>query len=146
MDIVSREKRSWIMGRVPHRDTKPERIVRSAIHRMGFRFKLSVKGLPGSPDIVLPRHNKIILIHGCFWHQHPGCKAARRPKSNVDYWNQKFDGNSIRDKRDLIRLNELGWSVLVLWSCEVAEPSSLGKRISCVLSTNEIYSFNEEQC
>src|SRR4051812_46999863 len=104
-DTVTREKRSEIMGRVRSRDTRPELAVRSLLHRMGCRFRLHRGDLPGKPDIVLPGRRAVVFVHGCFWHRHAGCPAARMPKSHVDYWTAKFARNVSRDRsaRRLLR-------------------------------------------
>lgn len=124
-DVFSEEKRSWIMSRVKGRDTKPEIVVRSIIHRMGFRFRLHQRDLPGTPDIVLPRHKKVVLIHGCFWHSHKGCSRSKRPTTNVEFWNSKIEGNIERDKRSCRSLRRMGWKVLVVWQCETRNPEKL---------------------
>src|SRR5262249_35090501 len=112
----------------------PERVVRSALHDLGFRFRLHRKDLPGKPDIILPRHHKIILVHGCFWHGHPGCKAAGRPTTNAEFWNTKLDSNIQRDREQIRRLTELGWDVLVLWECETEKPEVLLDRLQSFLA------------
>jgi DNA mismatch endonuclease (patch repair protein) len=125
-DSVSKQKRSEIMSRVRGRDTTPERRVRSLLHGLGYRF--TIKGplnrsLPGKPDIVLPKHGAVVFVHGCFWHQHPGCPAARIPKSSrsgVD-WRAKLEGNAARDKRNERKLRRMGWRVLTVWECEARE-------------------------
>lgn len=124
-DVFSPEKRSWIMSRVKGRDTRPELIVRSMIHRMGFRFRVHRRDLPGNPDIVLPKHRKIIFVHGCFWHGHPGCPRAKRPATNKEFWNAKIDANIERDKRVQRELQSMGWDVLVVWQCGIREQSKL---------------------
>ena len=96
------------MSRIRSKDTIPEVRVRSFLHRAGFRFRLHVKDLPGSPDIVLPKHRTAIFVHGCFWHRHSGCKYACTPKSRVDFWNKKFQQNIDRDRRNNIALEEAG--------------------------------------
>ncbi len=113
------------MSRVKGRDTKPEIVVRSIIHRMGFRFRLHQRDLPGTPDIVLPRHKKVVLIHGCFWHSHKGCSRSKRPTTNVEFWNSKIEGNIERDKRSCRSLRRMGWKVLVVWQCETRNPEKL---------------------
>ena len=113
------------MSRVKGRDTKPEIVVRSIIHRMGFRFRLHQRDLPGTPDIVLPRHSKVIFIHGCFWHSHKGCSRSKRPTTNVEFWNSKIEGNIERDKRSCRSLRRMGWKVLVVWQCETRNPEKL---------------------
>ena len=117
-DVFSKEKRSWIMSRVKGRDTKPEILVRSFVHRMGFRFRVHRRDLPGTPDIVLPRHGKVIFVHGCFWHGHTGCPRSQRPTTNNRFWNKKLQGNIERDKRFRRKLRQRGWKVLVVWQCE----------------------------
>lgn len=119
MDHLSKEKRSWNMQRIRSRDTFPELIVRSFLHSNGFRFRLCVKTLPGKPDIVLPKYNTVIQVRGCFWHRHYGCKRASIPRSNLDYWNNKFLNNTSRDKSNDALLKKMGWSVIVIWECEV---------------------------
>ncbi len=128
-DVFSPEQRSEIMAKVRSQDTKPEVLVRSLIHRMGFRFRLHNKHLPGNPDIVLPRHKKIVFVHGCFWHQHEGCPHAARPASNIAYWNKKLDGNVRRDRANLEKLAALGWRVLVIWECETRNREQLILRL-----------------
>ena len=125
-DKVSEEKRSWIMSRVKGRDTSPERLVRSLLHRMGYRFRLHRKDLQGKPDIVLPRYKKVIFVNGCFWHQHPDCPQGRRqPKSNLDYWERKLEATVRRDQLNQALLRESGWEVLVVWECELKDQNSL---------------------
>lgn len=124
-DVFSKEKRSWIMSRVKGRDTKPEILVRSFVHRMGFRFRLHRRDLPGNPDIVLPRHGKIIFVHGCFWHGHKQCRRSKRPTTNKVFWNKKLDENIERDKRFRRKLRRMGWKVLIVWQCETRKPEKL---------------------
>ena len=128
-DVFSKDKRSWIMSRVKGRDTKPETLVRSFVHRMGFRFRLHRRDLPGKPDILLPRHNKVIFVHGCFWHGHKHCPRSERPTTNERFWNKKLDGNIERDKRCRRKLRRMGWEVLVVWQCETRNPEKLLKKI-----------------
>src|SRR5438128_12503853 len=103
------------MSRVRDRDTQPEKVVRSLLHSLGYRLRMHRRGLPGSPDIVLPRYRAIIFVHGCFWHGHKGCSRASRPTTNVDFWNRKIDGNIMRDEKTLGELKKLGWNALVIW-------------------------------
>lgn len=116
------------MAKVKGRDTKPEILVRRILHRLGYRFRLYRKDLPGKPDIVLPRHRKIIFVHGCFWHGHD-CKRGARPETNADFWNAKIKGNIERDARDTEELERLGWDVLTLWVCEMKDPDELAERL-----------------
>lgn len=129
-DVFSKEKRSWIMSRVKARDTKPELLVRSTVHRMGFRFRIHRRDLPGNPDIVLPKHRKIVFVHGCFWHGHKGCPRSRRPATNREFWNKKLDGNIQRDRRQRRKLSRTGWMVLVVWQCETRQPEKLSRKLS----------------
>jgi DNA mismatch endonuclease (patch repair protein) len=110
--------RSALMGRIRGKDTKPEVKVRSRLHRAGYRFRLHVMTLPSKPDIVLPKYRAVILVHGCFWHRHQGCKAASTPGTRREFWQAKFDGNVARDARNIAELRKLGWQVYVLWECE----------------------------
>lgn len=119
MDIVSKEKRSRIMSGIKGKNTKPELLLRSALHKLGFRFRIQRKDLPGKPDIVLPKYKTIIFVHGCFWHRHPGCKYAYTPKSNIEFWTNKLEGNVIRDRLTEKALEEMGWRILIVWECEV---------------------------
>src|SRR5213080_3897737 len=118
MDTISQERRSLLMGRIRSKDTRPERVVRSMLHMMGYRFRLHRKDLPGKPDIVLPRHRKIVLVQGCFWHGHT-CQLASKPKSNRGYWGPKIQTNRKRDRRNKTALKRAGWQVLELWECDI---------------------------
>lgn len=113
------------MAKVKGRDTAPELLVRSLLHRMGYRFRLYRKDLPGNPDIVLPKHRKAIFVHGCFWHGHKGCKRASRPSTRIEFWNKKIDGNIQRDIRVRKKLEASGWKVLVVWECKTKKPNQL---------------------
>ena len=125
MDRLSRKRRSWLMSRVRSKDTSPEMVVRRKAHAMGLRFRLHRKDLPGTPDLVFPRHRAVVFVHGCFWHRHPGCKKAGMPKTRVGFWREKFDSNIERSRRDVGRLTELGWSVGVIWECETKDPAAV---------------------
>lgn len=107
------------MAAVKSVNTAPELLVRRVLHKMGFRFRLHCKHLPGKPDVVLPRHRKVIFVHGCFWHGHAGCRNLRLPASNRDYWTAKIHGNIERDVKHVKALAEAGWRVLVIWECEM---------------------------
>lgn len=121
------------MSRIRSRDTKPELIVRRLLHRMGYRFRLHRKDLPGSPDIVLPKYKTVIFVHGCFWHRHEGCRYAYNPKSRVDFWQKKFLQNVERDRKVRHELIELGWRVLVVWECETKDAGLLAEKLDCML-------------
>ena len=136
-DIFDPEKRSEIMSRIRGRDTRPELIVRRIAHALGFRFRLHRKDLPGRPDIVFPRHQAVIVVHGCFWHRHPGCKRASSPKTRVRYWQNKFEGNVVRDKRNETALRDLGWKVMVIWECETKDHEAVAARIESFLRRDE---------
>lgn len=122
MDTIDAERRSWNMSRIRGKDTKPELIVRSALFKQGFRFRLHRRDLPGSPDIVLPKYKTVVLVHGCFWHRHENCRYAYMPKSRIDFWREKFEGTIERDKVNNAKLEDLGWLVVVVWECEVKDP------------------------
>ena len=116
-DVHTARQRSFNMSRIRAKDTKPELIVRSVVHQMGFRFRLHRRDLPGTPDLVLPRHNKVIFVHGCYWHMHR-CRYGRViPKTNTEFWQTKRTGNVERDRRNIRKLRRNGWSVLILWEC-----------------------------
>ncbi len=109
------------MSRIKGKDTKPELVVRSLLHRMGYRFRVNRPDLPGKPDIVLPKYKTVIFVHGCFWHRHKGCKLAYMPKSRTRFWKQKFQKNIKRDGKHKSALKSLGWKILVLWECETLD-------------------------
>ena len=136
-DIFDPEKRSEIMSRIRGRDTRPELIVRRIAHGLGFRFRLHRKDLPGRPDIVFPRHQAVIVVHGCFWHRHPGCKRASSPKTRVRYWQNKFEDNVVRDKRNETALRDLGWKVMVIWECETKDHEAVAARIESFLRRDD---------
>src|SRR5215475_5598744 len=136
VDRLSPEKRSWNMSRIRSGNTEPERKVRSILHRLGYRFRLHRRDLPGSPDIVLPRHKVAIFVHGCFWHQHRGCKKSRKPTSNTDYWDRKLTENVIRDRRNISELKKLGWRVLVIWQCETRNLGSLADKLALLVQAS----------
>ena len=126
-DRLSKARRSWNMSRIRGKDTGPERIVRSALHRLGFRFRLHGRELPGRPDIVLPKYRTVVFVHGCFWHRHRGCKNCTTPTNNRGFWVKKFEGNAARDKANARALRRCGWRVLVVWECEAEKPSGLAR-------------------
>lgn len=117
--------RSEIMRAVRRLDTGPELIVRRTLHRLGFRFRLHRKDLPGTPDIVLPKSKTAIFVHGCFWHRHRGCRYTTTPKTNAAFWDAKFSRNIERDRQNEAKLAELGWRVLIVWQCETKNTDRL---------------------
>ena len=132
-DRLSKERRSWNMAQIRGRNTKPEVLVRSVLHRKGFRFRLHGKGLPGRPDIVLPKYRAVIFVHGCFWHRHRGCKNCTTPTNNREFWVAKLEGNAGRDRRHRSALRRIGWRVLTVWECETEEAGfaeRLAKRLA----------------
>ncbi len=118
------------MSRIRGRDTKPELLVRSLLHRIGYRFRLHRRDLPGTPDIVLPKYQTAIFVHGCFWHRHPGCRYAYTPKSRVKFWKTKFAANVDRDAKTRRALEQAGWHVLVVWECELRDVEQLKTRLA----------------
>jgi DNA mismatch endonuclease, patch repair protein len=134
MDHVGKRRRSEIMSSIRSFDTQPEKAVRSLVHRMGYRFRLHVGTLPGKPDMVLPRHKKIILIHGCFWHGHLRCLKGKPPKSNLDFWMPKLAANRRRDRAVIAKLRRLGWEVMVIWQCQLRKRDSLCRNLQAFLS------------
>jgi DNA mismatch endonuclease, patch repair protein len=131
-DTISAAERSALMSRIRSKDTSPERAVRSILHRLGFRFRLHRSDLPGCPDIVLPRHRKIVLVHGCFWHGHT-CRLASKPKSNKQYWREKIRSNCVRDRRNHQLLNAQGWTVLELWECEIRAITGVSEKLQAFM-------------
>ena len=125
MDTITHEQRSHLMSQIRAKDTKPELVVRSFLHRNGFRFRLHVKSLPGTPDIVLPKYKTVIDVRGCFWHRHPGCSKTTTPTSNIAFWAEKFQRNIARDRRNDLALQELGWQVIVIWECQLRDDETL---------------------
>ncbi len=130
MDRITPERRSWNMSRIQGKDTTPERRVRSLLHRCGFRFSLRRKELPGKPDIVLPRFQTAVFVHGCFWHRHGECRNAVLPKTRSEFWFRKLSGNVERDRHNVRDLKRLGWRVLIVWECELDDELALQKRLS----------------
>ena len=129
-DKFSIEKRREIMSHVKNKNTKPEIRVRSLLHRMGYRFRIGRKDLPGKPDIVLPKYKTAIFVHGCFWHGHVGCKRSSRPTTNVEFWNTKLDRNLARDRENARKLTEQGWRVFTIWECELKDVSTLKTKLA----------------
>jgi len=130
-DTISKQRRSELMSRIRSKNSKVELLVRSLVHRMGYRFRLHRKDLPGKPDLVFAGRRKVIFVHGCFWHWHPdpNCKQARMPKSRQEFWRPKLEGNRRRDRENRQKLIELGWEVLEIWECEARDPEKIQSRI-----------------
>jgi DNA mismatch endonuclease Vsr len=122
------EGRRRNMAAIRAKNTQPEMLVRRLVHRMGYRYRLYVRTLPGCPDLVFPRHHKIIEVRGCFWHRHPGCIYAATPRTRPDFWRTKFADTVLRDSRNVASLQAKGWAVLIVWECETATPD-LGDRL-----------------
>lgn len=135
MDNLSKSQRSYCMSRIRAKDTKPEIIVRRILHRLGYRFRLHRRDLPGAPDIVLPRYRFAIFVHGCFWHQHPGCRRATLPVSNVEYWTDKLAWNITRSNEAIAVLEQSGWRIAVVWECETKDLEALRLKIIRFLQT-----------
>jgi len=128
-DRISKERRSWNMSQIRAANTRPEMVVRSVLHRLGYRFRVHSRKLPGRPDVVLPKWRTVVQVHGCFWHRHSGCKFAYTPKSRLRFWTRKFTENIERDLRTMRQLRELGWRVVTVWECQVCDPERLAKRL-----------------
>ena len=143
-DIYSKSKRSEIMSHISSKETKPEILVRKFLFANGFRFRKNVKDLPGKPDIVLPKYKAVIFIHGCFWHGHT-CKRGTPPTTNTEFWKNKINGNTERDKRDIIELQQRGWTVIVIWQCEIRNEKIRQEKLPKLLKTitaNDVKLFN----
>lgn len=131
MDIVSPVRRSSMMAGIKSTNTQPEMAVRRLAHRLGLRFRLHRKDLPGSPDLVFPSRKTALFVHGCYWHRHSGCRLCYSPKSNVEFWTAKFEKNVARDVRDAQQLGAQGWKVVVIWECETKKPELVQEILKC---------------
>ena len=125
------------MSHISGKNTKPEILVRSLLHRMGYRFRIHKKDLPGRPDICLPKHKKVIFVHGCFWHGHENCPRSKRPTTNVEFWNKKIDGNIERDRENIKKLKRLGWQTLTIWTCEIKNQEELKNKLISFIEGQE---------
>ena len=130
MDSLTREKRSWNMSRIRGKNTVPELIVRSFLHRNGIRFRIHTANLIGRPDIVLPKYRTLIFVHGCFWHRHRGCRYAYTPKTRKNFWKRKFYDNVNRFSKVRRMLTKLGWRIIVVWECEANSVNKLEKLVN----------------
>lgn len=137
-DIFTREKRSWIMSHVKGKDSSPELLVRKIVHKMGYRFRLHSNKLPGKPDIVLPKHRKVIFVHGCFWHGHEGCSRSKRPSSNIEFWENKITRTIQRDNHVIEELRKMKWEVLIIWQCEISKVECLSNKLSEFFQREEL--------
>lgn len=126
------------MSRVRAKDTRPERMVRSQAHALGLRFRLHCSDLPGTPDLVFPRWRTIVLVHGCFWHQHNGCPKCKLPQTNAEFWAAKLGSNVERDVRIKAELERRGWSVEIIWECETRRPDHLLSRLKDIFPHNDL--------
>lgn len=132
VDRLDTGRRTRLMQKVGVKDTGPEVSVRSMLHKMGYRFRLHRRDLPGTPDIVFPGRKTALFVHGCFWHMH-GCNKGRLPKSRLEYWEPKLQGNKVRDDRNTKALLALGWKVIVIWQCELRDEQTLQSRLRTLL-------------
>ncbi len=135
-DVFSKQKRSEVMSAIRSKNTRPEMAVRSMLHRMGFRFRIHVKSLPGTPDIVLKKHKTVVEVYGCFFHRHSGCKFATNPSSNKRFWLAKFTRNMARDRANWLALRKLGWKTIIVWECELKRSERLKKRLQNIRGVN----------
>ncbi len=146
MDTVDKKTRSRIMASVGQHDTGPEMKLRCMLHRLGLRYRLNDRRLPGSPDLVFPRFHAVVFVHGCFWHVHKGCKFSMTPVTRKEFWAEKFEANERRDKRNYDLLAKSGWRVLVVWECaikaarKIAGLEKLGSIVANWLRSDELYS------
>lgn len=139
MDIVDSATRSRMMSGIQSKNTKPEMLVRQHLHAQGFRYRLHMRELPGSPDLVLPKYRVVIFVHGCFWHRHTGCRFATQPASNIERWKTKFQSNLERDAKNVAALQATGWRVLVVWECELKrEPLDRLQRLASEITQQTI--------
>ena len=137
-DHLSPERRSWAMSRVRSKNTSAEIRVRSLLHRCGYRYRLHVRGLPGKPDIVLPKFRTVIFVNGCFWHRHPGCPRSSTPKSNTAFWLRKFELNEKRDRESVVALQRDGWAAFTIWECQTKNPEQLSNLVAEILPENSL--------
>lgn len=137
MDSLTPQERSERMSKVRCKNTAPELAVRSIVHRLGHRYRLHSRGLPGQPDLTFVKRRKIIFVHGCFWHRHENCKLARMPKSRLEFWGPKLEANRHRDVKTQESLKAAGWDVLVVWECELSDQAALTQMIKSYLGPRQ---------
>lgn len=128
-DTLNPDERSKRMSLVRGKDTKPELLVRRLVYSLGYRYRLHSTEIPGKPDMVFKGRRKVIFVNGCFWHRHDNCSLARLPKSRLDFWKPKLEGNKERDKKNQEKLSARGWGFLVIWECEISDPEALTDKI-----------------
>ena len=129
VDVLTPKQRKYCMSRIQGKDTQPEMIVRKMVHALGYRYRLHVRSLPGCPDLVFPSRQKVIFVHGCFWHRH-NCKYGKvRPATRKAFWQKKLEGNKERDKKNRRKLRKQGWEILTIWECQTRKPENLIERI-----------------
>lgn len=133
-DRLTPEHRSWLMSKVKSKNTLPELRVRKAAHALGLRFRLHRSDLPGSPDLIFPKHRVAVFVHGCFWHRHPGCPRASMPSTEVGKWQAKFKRNQERDAQNISQLSMLGWRPEIIWECETRSKENLARRLKIIFS------------
>lgn len=147
-DTLTKEKRSELMSHIRSTNTKPEVALRHALWRQGFRYRMNLKGLPGSPDIVLPKHRTAVFVHGCFWHGHKGCKEFTVPKTNTEFWVKKIKRNQERDQEVWRQLEAEGWSVVIVWECDLAKAKfneTVERIVSEIISNGNTYRRHQEE-
>lgn len=135
-DFLKPHERSILMSKIGSRNTKPEKVLRSLLHREGYRFRLNVKDIPGRPDIVLPKFKTVILVHGCFWHGHNCHKGTTLPRTNADFWRNKINRNKERDHEIKSKLASLGWKVITVWECELKDRDAMINRLKGDISND----------
>ena len=138
VDPFTPEMRSWVMSRVRAEDTSPERVVRSLVHRLGFRYRLHRRDLPGKPDLVFSSRRKIVFVNGCFWHGHRCKRGNRMPRTNSSYWQRKLAKNIARDSLNRAKLKGLGWDMLTIWECQVRDRKELADMLMRFLKQSEV--------
>ena len=140
IDFLTPAQRSERMSRIRGKDSQPELALRRVLHRLGLRYRLHAKNLPGKPDLVFPRYRAVVFVHGCFWHRHSGCKIATTPKSNTSFWVEKFEKNVARDSRVATELVGLGWRVFIVWECDLTpgKVEATGEKLAAEIRTARI--------
>lgn len=133
MDNLTKKQRKLCMSRIRSKDTKPEKVVRKILTKLGFKYRLHNAGLPGKPDIVISKIKTVVFINGCFWHQHKNCRHQATPKTNVKYWTSKLKRNVEKQKKDIKLLKKEGWKVAIIWECETKNENRLTNKLRKIL-------------